>query len=70
MARLTAQEKRDREYMAILDIALRDLEEKHEQQLINENNAHFSLGLEQGWRDAEASYKAQSFIDRLLGKSL
>lgn len=46
--KLTAQQKRDREYMQVTA----DLLAKHEQELITACNQHYTLGLEQGYNEA------------------
>lgn len=49
---------------------LLDINKSHEEELSVMASASYSMGLTEGFEDAEASYRSQSFIDRLLNKAL
>lgn len=59
---LTAQQKRDREFMQITAnlIAQRDEEQRRT------NNEHYSLGNKEGWEQAEYHYSRLSLVERIL----
>tara|TARA_R110000782_G_scaffold72294_1_gene144819 strand:- start:810 stop:1013 length:204 start_codon:yes stop_codon:yes gene_type:complete len=62
--KLTAQQKRDRDYMT----QTAELLALQEAELMRTNNEHYSLGINEAWNDAGAHYKSLSLLDRLLGK--
>ena len=75
--KLTAAQKRDRDTAALIASIQEDYEAKiarlqheHGIEMAKSNTDNFGLGLDQGFKQAEAAYQAQSFIDRLLKKAL
>jgi len=62
--KLTAQQKRDREYMT----ATAALVATHEQELITACNQHFTLGLEQGYDEACYDLATMPWYKRLTYK--
>lgn len=75
--KLTAAQKRDRDTAALIASIQEDyeakiarLEHEHGIELAKSNTENYVLGLDQGYRAAEAAYQAQGIIDRLLKKGL
>ena len=62
--KLTAQQKRDREYMQVTA----ELLAKHENELITACNQHFSLGLEQGYNEACYNFSRMNLWQKLTYK--
>lgn len=62
MARLTAQQKRDREYMQQTAAVIA----MHEQELIRTNNEHYSLGYEQAENDFHYGFYKSPWYYRLF----
>ena len=74
---LTAAQKRDRDMAALIAGVQKDYEDKiesiiaeHQRDLAKNATDNYLLGFDQGVNHAEAAYKAQSFIDRLLKKTI
>ena len=74
---LTAAQKRERDFMTLqsqliaqFEAETQELNDTWEARLAKENTSHYHLGFDQGYKAAEAVYKSQKLIDRLLGKSL
>lgn len=75
--KLTIAQKRDRDAAALIakiqsdyELKIQEMNDEFEETIRKENNAHYSLGLTQGFRDAEAAFLAQSFIDRMLKRTI
>lgn len=73
MARLTAQEKRDREFMALLDNALLDQKAElvvlHAREKSAARNESFERGWGQGYQRAVKEFAQLSWLDRLLWRA-
>lgn len=75
--KLTAQQKRDREVASLIAGIQKEYEDKiaemreiHRIENDKMNSENYIFGYEQGFKAAEATYKAQNVIDRLLKKAL
>lgn len=73
MARLTAQEKRDREFMALLDNALLDQKVElgvlHAREKSAARNEGFERGWGQGYKRAVEEFAQLSWLDRLFWRA-
>lgn len=63
--RLTAQQKRDREFMQLLDDSLAKQARVHEMELAKFGNENFSLGYEQGEQRAAYEFSRLSVWQRI-----
>lgn len=72
--KLTAAQKRDRDMAALIAGVQKEYEDKIQllkaqqvTELATTATENYLLGWDQGVKTTEATYKAQSFIDRLMG---
>lgn len=75
--KLTVAQKRDRDTAALIAGIQKDYEDRiesilaeHQRDAAKLATDNYLLGFDQGVNKAEAAYKAQSFIDRLLKKTI
>lgn len=63
--KLTAQQKRDREFMQLMTDRVNELEQRHQAELANHGNQNYSLGLEQGEIQARYNFSKLSLWQRI-----